>query len=490
MSSNLKARGVVLRSGEKALRDNVPIRFNDWATIGGSKKDPDASKANIIKISVLTHNHGVGSKNTSKDCSIGTKSSLKLDRIEDNPKAVIEVWQSILNEMLPALIDVDPITAVELFEAHLTGSAAKEFQQIAYKVSDKLYESYIDVEFNMRIASFRAPEKSNAELTQEQRDALPDDQRIKANELAKWLAKNEVRKNARTGMSGFRAYNYTFPPPRFPRPPARPSKGKFHNWSISGINALNANAWLRQHNHGWEYGEKYLDMIFKGVQELMFKQYGKHAGRTQIDYLTEDLRMESTHSMKQFFRILTAHSEAQPFYPALAMDKEVADPFSDERKIQIVWNAGFELYKDELTVLGIARREDLQSDFEKCKNKFLLAEQHKKAKEEKTSPKSKPSATGSKSKEKGKSGAAESAKSRYKGRCGYCNKPGHKSCDCYDNPKSDNYRPKKSGGNEPATKKRRINRDDPKFKKWKEEKEYDQYCQETGGNDSDYSTEK
>ena len=117
-------------------------------------------------------------------------------------------------------------------------------------------------------------------------------------------------------------------------------------------------------------------MIFKGVQELTFKQYGKHAGRTQIDYLTEDLRMESTHSMKQFFRILTAHSEAQPFYPALAMDKEVADPFSDERKIQIVWNAGFELYKDELTVLGIARREDLQSDFEKCKNKFLLAEQH------------------------------------------------------------------------------------------------------------------
>jgi hypothetical protein len=59
MSANLKARGVVLRSGKKALRDNVPIRFNDWATIGGSKKDSDASKANIVKISVLTHNHGV-----------------------------------------------------------------------------------------------------------------------------------------------------------------------------------------------------------------------------------------------------------------------------------------------------------------------------------------------------------------------------------------------------------------------------------------------
>ena len=63
MSSNLKARGLVLRAGEKNLRDNVPIRFNDWATFGGSKKDPDLySKVNTIKFSVLTHNHGVGLK--------------------------------------------------------------------------------------------------------------------------------------------------------------------------------------------------------------------------------------------------------------------------------------------------------------------------------------------------------------------------------------------------------------------------------------------
>ena len=84
------------------------------------------SKANSVKFSVLTHNHGVGVKAGLKDCSIGTKSSMKLDRIEDNPKAVIEVWQSILNELLPAMIDVDPITEVELFEAHLTGAAANE----------------------------------------------------------------------------------------------------------------------------------------------------------------------------------------------------------------------------------------------------------------------------------------------------------------------------------------------------------------------------
>ena len=146
MSGNLKARGLVLRSGEKSLRDNVPIRFNDWSTAGSRKEAADAAKTAIVKFSVLTHNHGLGGKSNARDCSVGTKSSLKLDRLEDNPKAVIEVWQSIFNELLPAMIDVDPITAVELFEAHLTGSAAREFQQIAYKVSVRLYELHIDVE--------------------------------------------------------------------------------------------------------------------------------------------------------------------------------------------------------------------------------------------------------------------------------------------------------------------------------------------------------
>ena len=125
MHNNLKAKGLVLCAGEKSLRDNVTIRFNNWATIGGSKKDVDLSKANIVKFSVLAHNHGVGAKAGLKDCSIGTKSSLKLDRIEDNHKAVIEVWQSIFNEFLPAMINVDPITGVELFEAHLTGLLRK-----------------------------------------------------------------------------------------------------------------------------------------------------------------------------------------------------------------------------------------------------------------------------------------------------------------------------------------------------------------------------
>ena len=61
-----------------------------------------------------------------------------------------------------------------------SGAAANEFQQIVYKVAEKLYESYINVEFNMRICSFTSVEKTYADLSQSQRDALPDeDQRIR-----------------------------------------------------------------------------------------------------------------------------------------------------------------------------------------------------------------------------------------------------------------------------------------------------------------------
>lgn len=52
-------------------------------------------------------------------------------------------------------------------------------------------------------------------------------------------------------------YNYKYTPPKIPPPPIRhPSNGNLINWSSSGI-ALNANAWLCQHNHSWEFGEKY-----------------------------------------------------------------------------------------------------------------------------------------------------------------------------------------------------------------------------------------
>ena len=136
-----------------------------------------------------------------RDCSLSTKSSsLKLDRLEDNPKAIIKVWQSsIFNELLPAMIDVNLITAVEPFEARLTSSAAKELQQIVYQVSDTLFEKKFKEDFNMRICRLNAPKKTNAELDDDQRSKLLPDARIKSVELQRRRLDNyELRKMART----------------------------------------------------------------------------------------------------------------------------------------------------------------------------------------------------------------------------------------------------------------------------------------------------
>ena len=78
-----------LRQGEKALRDNVPIRFNEWntVTVGNLSNLP---KMATVKFTVLTNNHGVGASNHQKETSHRSQMGLRLDCIEDNPKSVIE----------------------------------------------------------------------------------------------------------------------------------------------------------------------------------------------------------------------------------------------------------------------------------------------------------------------------------------------------------------------------------------------------------------
>ena len=112
-------------------------------------------------------------------------------------------------------------------------------------------------------------------------------------------------------------------------------------------------AWLRLQNHGWEYAEKFFELCFKKVQLfLTFKSYGKHAGRTQIDYLSEDLKMDVNHTLKKFFQLVQAHSKAQPYYPVIQNDTEVGTIFSDSRRIQIVWNAANAIFHDKLVNLN------------------------------------------------------------------------------------------------------------------------------------------
>ena len=99
-------------------------------------------------------------------------------------------------------------------------------------------------------------------------------------------------------------------------------------------------------------------------------------------------------------------------------------------------------YKDELTTLGLSRRDDLKGHFETCKDKFLLAEQHKNAKETKSSKPSKPTQGPGKGKGKqgGGSGKNPSGKDKFAGKCSHCGIPGHRASNCFKNPASSSYR--------------------------------------------------
>ena len=96
--------------------------------------------------------------------------------------------------------------------------------------------------------------------------------------------------------------------------------------------------------------------------------------------------MDKNHTLKTFFRLVQAHSEAQPYYPPLQNDQEVGSVFSDSRRIQIVWNAANGIFHDELVNLNITRMDDFNGDYETCKTKFLLAEQHFQTRQAKAKP--------------------------------------------------------------------------------------------------------
>ena len=128
----------------------------------------------------------------------------------------------------------------------------------------------------------------------------------------------------------------------------------------------------------------FFELVFKEVQVLSFKSFRKNCGRQQIDYLSEDLALDTSHILKNFFHLLQAHSEAQPYYPLevpTAMSSgatKVGSMFSSECKIQIVWSGCFEQFKAELNNLNFTRRDNFNGNYKQCQEKCLLAEQHKK----------------------------------------------------------------------------------------------------------------
>ena len=112
-----------LRNGEKALCDNmVLIQFNESNMVTAENLS-NLLKMATVKFTVLTNKHGVGASNRQKETSYRSQMGLRLGGIENNPKSIIETWQSIRKKLMPRMTNVDTISAVELFRAHLTGAA-------------------------------------------------------------------------------------------------------------------------------------------------------------------------------------------------------------------------------------------------------------------------------------------------------------------------------------------------------------------------------
>ena len=241
-----------LRNGEKALHDNVLIQFNEWntVTVGNLSNLP---KMATVKFTVLTNNHSVGASNRQKETSYRSQMGLRLDRIEDNPRSVIKTWQSIRNELMPRMANVDAVSTVELFGAHLTGSVTRKYAQILHDCDEKLYVD-IDASFNKRFAKSTIKDnKVNSVVTGAAFDALNADETARAEAIKKWSVKQDARADGRKNrpVSG---YNWTFPPEPFKPPPEKPTKGhQFFNWGVTGIEPLNQCAWLCSHKHGWEF---------------------------------------------------------------------------------------------------------------------------------------------------------------------------------------------------------------------------------------------
>ena len=117
--------------------------------------------------------------------------------------------------------------------------------------------------------------------------------------------------------------------------------------------------------------------------------------------------------------------------------------FSDSRRIQIVWNTANAVFHDELVNLNITRMDDFNGDYETCKTKFILAEQHYQTRRAKTKADS-DKKTGKVHKEGGKKADTKKDQNKSSGGsgpplCNYCG-GAHWQINCFKDPEGPNYK--------------------------------------------------
>ena len=236
------------------------------------------SKDNIVTLSIQISHFGTGASNKQARTSFGKKVAKKLDRIENNPLTVSVILLFVYRELLPSMIDVGPVPTWELFKTLCPDTAVAIFNEILFNASHRTF-LVIDSEFNKKIVD--APDKSGSEVKN-------------------WIKKNEKRKDDRQGYP-LPNYDFSYPPSEIPPPTERSSKDKLIKWNSSGIQGMDALAWLNLHKYGREFVEFPHDLIMIEVKDLAFCEFGKEAGHVQISYLAEDLLIDPSYSLSTFF---------------------------------------------------------------------------------------------------------------------------------------------------------------------------------------------
>ena len=153
-------------------------------------------KMTTVKFTVVTNNQGVGASiKSQKETSSRSQMGLRLDCIEDNPKSVIETWQSIRNKLMPRMANVDAVSAVEVFRGHLTKAATQEYVQILFDCGAAKHFVDINALFNERYAKWTITDKANSILRGASFDAWNAEETMRAEVIRKWSAKNNARQN-------------------------------------------------------------------------------------------------------------------------------------------------------------------------------------------------------------------------------------------------------------------------------------------------------
>ena len=199
---------------EKALWEKVPIALNNVLNLYRHSIFDLQHKGNLVSLQVQTAHFGIGLNEKQAGKSFGKKISQKLDRIENNPLAVIVTFLTIYRQLIHSIIDVGPITPWDMFKMLCTGMAVTEFNDILFKASGKTFE-FIQAYFNENIC-----------LAYESSD-----------EVNSWKERNYRRKLERQRYP-VTAYSYRFSPSGIHPLPERASVDKLVHWTLAVIVTL------------------------------------------------------------------------------------------------------------------------------------------------------------------------------------------------------------------------------------------------------------